>query len=152
MPTSVRIRPPSPRPPLVSDSGGGGSGWVFLTEVPNDFVAHVVQGRLESEGIEVFLRHNVGSPGAFLKPFGDQFAPVGIFVKRMDFERASMVLLEVDHGQSSPVQVGPARPVRLWLIGTLGVLLVGIILIFDLARYVQCTPEVPLVCRTAGVR
>lgn len=52
--------------------------------------------------------------GAWMKPFGDPMAPVRIYVRRRDLDRATFVLHEVDH--RAPDADAPAsRGVRaLW--------------------------------------
>lgn len=86
----------------------------MLTTAPDQVVAHLIRGRLAEEAIESVLDTSNPSPGAWLKPFGDPMAPVRIFVRRGDFDRAALVLHEVDHRPPDPTAPGPRRLRLFW--------------------------------------
>jgi hypothetical protein len=95
-------------PPSDAGGGGGGGGWALLTTARNHVIAHLISGRLAQEAIEVMLDTSNPALGAWMKPFGDPMAPVRIFVRRRDLDRAAFVLHEVDH--RPPDADAPASP------------------------------------------
>lgn len=85
-------------PPVdAGGGGGGGQGWTLLTTARNHLIAHLISGRLAQELIDVMLDTSNPALGAWMKPFGDPLAPVRVFVRRSDLDRATLVLIEVDH-------------------------------------------------------
>lgn len=103
----ARPRPPAP-PRVEEDRGGGGGGdWVLLTTARDGVLAHLIQGRLAQESIECMMDESNPAPGAWLKPFGDPMAPVRIYVRRRDYEQATIALYEVDHEPPDPEAAGP---------------------------------------------
>ncbi|MGH2768591.1 MAG: hypothetical protein ACRDIF_06510 [Actinomycetota bacterium] len=80
-------------------------------------MAHLIRGRLAAQEIEVVLDASNPAPGAWLHPFGDQQAPVKIFVRRRDLAGAALTLHEVDHRPPDPDASGP-RTLRLafWVV------------------------------------
>jgi len=87
------------RPPKSPgmERGRGGGQWKVLTVAKDQFTAHLIEGLLGSEGIDVVLDETNLTPGAFLKPFGDPLAPVKVLVRTFDFDAATLALAEVDH-------------------------------------------------------
>lgn len=81
---------------MVDESGGSGGEWALLTEAPGSVVAHLIAGRLADDSIESHLDTSNPSPGAWLQPFGDPLAPVKIYVRRFDLEKAVLVLSEIE--------------------------------------------------------
>jgi hypothetical protein len=63
---------------------------------PNQVIAHLIEGCLAQEGIDVHLDASNLSLGAWLYPGGDPTSPVRIYVRRADFPAASLVLHEVE--------------------------------------------------------
>lgn len=97
-----------------SPGPGGGDRWSLLTVAPNQVVAHLIEGRLAGEGIEVHLDASNLSPGAWLYPGGDPASPVRVYVRRADFSAASLVLHEVESaapevGEPELVPLGSVR-------------------------------------------
>jgi hypothetical protein len=139
MKAALRQRPGSAGGPLppVSDEGGGGGGqgWALLTTARNHLVAHLIRGRLAEESIEVVLDLSNPAVGAWLKPFGDPLAPVRIFVRRADLDRASLVLLEVDHRAPDPDAPGSREARVAWWV-VLGA--VAVALVLEIAGLLTC--------------
>lgn len=132
--STTRTRPPVQRtdagpPGLPSGDAGGGGGedWTLLTTAPNSIVAHLILGRLAAQEIEAVLDTSNPAPGAWLLPFGDQQAPVRVFVRRRDLAGAALVLHEVDHRPPDPNASGPSS-VRLmvWAVVAIALLLAGL--------------------------
>lgn len=100
-----RVGSGSPGPPSWSeDEGGGGSGWVVLTEVANDIEAHLIGGRLESGGIE---HAAVRPPATWVAAGHDPWAPVVIMVRRIQVEDAQLVLAEIAFDAPCAVPLPP---------------------------------------------
>jgi hypothetical protein len=120
---SDEVPPPRPREP--HEGGDGGGEWALLTVARNLVVAHLIQGRLAQEGIEVVLDASNASPGAWLHPFGDPTSPVKVFVRRTDLSAASLMLYEVDQptAVSGPGWAGPSDGDRRRRAGTGGAFL-----------------------------
>jgi hypothetical protein len=114
-------------PPASDGDGGGGHGWSLLTTARNHLVAHLIRGRLADEAIETVLDTSNPALGAWLKPFGDPLAPVRVYVRRSDLDRASLVLHEVDHRPPDPEAPGPPRARRAWWL-TVGAVMVVVLL------------------------
>lgn len=85
-----------PAPPPADEDEGGGGGWALLTEAAGSVVAHLIAGRLADDSIESMLDTSNPSPGAWLQPFGDPLAPVKVYVRRFDLEKALLVLSEIE--------------------------------------------------------
>ena len=83
-------------PPLAADRvGGGGSGWVTLTQAANDIEAHLVTGRLSEAGVEATTVKDRSASGAWLHGGSDPWAPVLILVRKLQLDDARLVLAEV---------------------------------------------------------
>jgi hypothetical protein len=90
----------SPPPPAVTDrggGGGGGSGWVHLTRARDDIDAHLLTGRLSQSGIECRTIVDRSAPGAWLHGGTNPWAPVNIYVRRIQLEDARLVLAEISY-------------------------------------------------------
>ena len=96
-----------PADPPGEPGHGGGDRWSLLTVAPNQVIAHLIEGCLAQEGIDVHLDASNLSPGAWLYPGGDPTSPVRIYVRRADFPAASLVLREVEQ---YPDPSAPAPP------------------------------------------
>lgn len=135
----LRTRPGSEGdrlPPAEWDGGGGGGqGWVLLTTARNHVVAHLIRGRLAEDAIDAVLDMSNPAVGAWLKPFGDPLAPVRIFVRRSDLDRASLVLHEVDH--RPPGGEPPSRP-RTRLVWWVMAGSVGVVLLLEVLGLLSC--------------
>jgi hypothetical protein len=139
MRTTVSLREPdSPAPPHAGGGGGGGKDWKFLTTAQNLVVGHLIKGRLAEEGIESLLDTSNPAPGAFLKPFGDQMAPVQVFVREIDYEKASFVLYEVDHSPPAPTAKGSRTTRLMWTFMIALILLVAILRILEMTGFTSC--------------
>lgn len=83
-------------PPLAPEqTGGGGSGWVTLTQAANDIEAHLVTGRLTEAGVEASTVKDRSAAGAWLHGGSDPWAPVLILVRKLQLDDARLVLAEV---------------------------------------------------------
>lgn len=108
---------------------------MLLTTARNHLVAHLIRGRLAEESIEVLLDLSNPAIGAWMKPFGDPLAPVRIFVRRSDLDRATLVLHEVDHRPPNPDAL-PPRPARAawWVfVGS-----AAVVLLLEIAGLLTC--------------
>lgn len=84
-----------PPPPLSTQTGGDGSGWVELARARDDIDAHLLEGRLNEAGIETRSIKDRGAPGAWLYGGSNPWAPVTILVRRIQLEDAQVVLAEI---------------------------------------------------------
>ena len=106
-----------------------------LTSVGGSFAAHVLQARLEDEGLTVELRGNVDSPYAFTV---GAMSGVDVYVPEYDLEDAKLIMLvtEVDSVLDLPPQrdrpTAPWGNHALWLV-LVAIALLGIIPIVHLA-------------------
>ena len=131
----TEIRIPGP-PEDITEESGGGNGWRYLVTAKDVITAHLLTGRLESEGMETAVDSSNPRPGAFLQPFGDPRAPVRVFVRAIDFETACLVLADVglSKGEELPprkTSIRTAVLIGLVLIPTIFTLIV--LEIFDFA-------------------
>lgn len=85
----------APPPQLPARSGGGDSGWVELLVAAHDIDAHLLLGRLGEAGIETTAVKERSAPGAWLLCGSDPWAPVRIFVRRLQLDDARLVLAEL---------------------------------------------------------
>jgi hypothetical protein len=101
----------TPPPPTATERGGGeggGSGWVHLTRARDDIDAHLLVGRLTQGGIETRTIVDRSAPGAWLHGGANPWAPVNIFVRRLQLEDARLVLAEISY--DAPSAGKPERP------------------------------------------
>lgn len=131
---AATVRAPCrPAPPERDRGGGGGGGdWTVLTTAGDRITAHLIEGRLEEEGVEVVLDTSNPAPGAWLYPFGDPRAPVRIYVRRRDFERASLLLHEIGHRVADSAGAGNDRTLIWAMVGILA--MIALIEVLDVAR------------------
>ncbi|HYN36342.1 MAG TPA: DUF2007 domain-containing protein [Actinomycetota bacterium] len=87
-----------PDPPVV-ERGGGGTGWVELTQAGDDIEAHLLSGRLAEAGVETRWLKDRSAPGAWLHGGSNPWAPVTIFVKKLQLDDARLVLAEISWTQ-----------------------------------------------------
>lgn len=135
-PTEPDTRIPEGSPPKT-DEGGGGGGWVHLTSAPDHVTGDLLAGMLAEEGIETIIDDFNPSPGAWLKPFGDPLAPVKILVKKMDLERASLILHEVDHAPTDEDAIHPETR-RMWWMAMLAVMAVAVLTFLEIVDFAPC--------------
>lgn len=131
-------------PPVIDPGGGGGGGgqWRLLTVAKDGVTAHLVQGMLAEAGIDVMLDESNGSPGAFLKPFGDPMAPVRIYARQFDLESATLLLHEADHREPDP-DSSPSRRLRgMWLITIATVLAAAMLSLAEVFGFAPCVIKV----------
>jgi hypothetical protein len=101
----------SPPPPTVTDrsgGGGGGSEWVHLIKARDDIDAHLLTGRLTQGGIDTRTIVDRSAPGAWLHGGANPWAPVNIYVRRIQHEDARLVLAEISY--DAPPAAQPERP------------------------------------------
>jgi hypothetical protein len=84
-------------PPTRIDvyDGGGESDWVELFTARNDIDAHLLVGRLDEAGIQSHTVKDRSAPGAWLYGGSNPWAPVAVFVRRLQLEDARLVLAEI---------------------------------------------------------
>jgi hypothetical protein len=126
MPTLVD----TPPPPVETGSDGGGSDWIPLTRAANDIDAHLLEGRLNTAGIEVRSVKDRTGP-SWLLGGHDPWAPVSIWVRRFQYEDSRIVLAEVSFAgpaaDRSVVDSPGWRPVVWWAVAiALGVAFTGV--------------------------
>ena len=140
--------------PPASERGGGGAGWVELARTRNDIEAHLLAGRLNEAGVETSCLKDRGAPGAWLHGGSNPWAPVTVFVKKMQLDDARLVLAEISWSQPSidpispPVcepQAGRRYAVTWWIAAiALGLLFTSIALARTGEVLRSC--DLPLVC------
>jgi hypothetical protein len=138
-PVRAATGPAVPSPPEhPSERPGGGRDWRLLTTARNQIVGHMVQGVLNAQGIECLMEGFNGSPGAWLKPFGDPLAPVRLYVRRYDLESASLILHEVDHQPAEPDGPVGRRIRAMWLGSMLTIFAATALLLLELVGRPVC--------------
>ena len=128
-----------------------------MSRAQNDIEAHLLTGRLHEAGVETRRLKDRSAPGAWLHGGSNPWAPVAIFVKKLQLEEARLVLAEISWSQppvdpsEARAQVhSPARPTRAfavaWWVGAiaLGLLFTSIALARTGEVLRSC--ELPLVC------
>ena len=119
----------APPPPVDVAGPGGGSDWVVLTTADNDIEAHLLEGCLNAEGIEVRAVKDHSGPSWLLNG-SDPWAPVSLWVRRHQYDDSQVVLAEVAYAAPEAVpHTRPNRvsPMRFWAIALgLGLALSGI--------------------------
>ena len=91
----MSVRLDLPPPPFTARGGGGGNEWVVLLRAENDIDAHLLSGRLAEAGIETRTSVDRTAPGAWLYGGSNPWAPVTVFVRRLQLEEARVVLAEI---------------------------------------------------------
>lgn len=154
----VRHRPSHPSgngpPPPSSDRDGGGIGWVELTRTRNDIEAHLLTGRLNEAGVETSCIKDRGAPGAWLHGGSNPWAPVTVFVKKMQLDDARLVLAEISWAQPSidPMQApaleraGGTRYALTWWVAAIALGLLFTFIALARTGQVLHSCELPLVC------
>lgn len=143
-------------PPVV-EPGGGGTGWVELTQAGDDIEAHLLSGRLMEAGVETKWLKDRSAPGAWLHGGSNPWAPVTIYVKKLQLDDARLVLAEISWAQPTidPVAAHTHDPttassstryaVAWWVTAiALGLLFTSIALARTSAVLRSC--DLPLVC------
>ena len=115
----------SPPPPAVTDrggGGGGGTGWIHLTRARDDIDAHLLTGRLSHSGIETRTIVDRSAPGAWLHGGTNPWAPVNIYVRRIQLEDARLVLAEISYDAPSATAGRPPgrRVATIWWATAIG--------------------------------
>lgn len=111
---------------------------MLLTTARDRVVAHLIQGRLAQEGIECVMDLWNPAPGAWLKPFGDPMAPVRIYVRRPDYERATFALYEVDHDPPDPEAPGPPGVRVMWWVTIAVVFVSALLFLLEIFGFAPC--------------
>lgn len=91
---SVGTATPAPPVPL-EDWHGGGSKWVVFERAANDIDAHLLTGVLNEAGIETYSVKDRSTPGAWLHGGSDPWAPVTVYVRKLQYEDGRIVLAEL---------------------------------------------------------
>lgn len=110
----------------------------MLTVAKDHFTAHLIEGLLASDGIEVVLDETNLGPGAFLKPFGDPLAPVKVLVREPDFDAATLALAEVDHRPSDADSKESPLVRRLWFLTIATVIVAAMLAFLEVADFAPC--------------
>ena len=118
-----------PPPPTAAARGGGGSGWVELARARDDIEAHLLAGRLNEAGIETKTVKDRFAPGAWLYGGSNPWAPVTVYVRRLELEDARLVLAEISYqapstNDSEGTELGARLTWKWWLVAAgLGIVL-----------------------------
>lgn len=114
------VRLELPPPPEITESEGGGSGWVELTRARDDIDAHLLEGRLNEAGIETRAIKDRLAPGAWLHGGSNPWAPVTILVRRFQLEDAQLVMAEISlaapEARVPSAPASPGLPLKWWLL------------------------------------
>jgi hypothetical protein len=116
---SVRLEPPS-SPPTVDDeaNGGGGRDWVELFKAANDIEAALLIGKLADRAIESRTVKDRSQPNSWLYGGSNPWAPVLVYVRRLQLVDARIVLAEIslaNEDAAAPTNVRTSRRVpRMW--------------------------------------
>ena len=134
-------------PPITTTPTGGSSRWVWLCRAANDIEAHLMVGRLTEAGIET-RTITEPAPGAWLFGGGHPWAPVTVYVRRIQLEDAHFALAEVAF-QAPAASARPGRglqlPLRWWATAlAMGLVLSGAALAQVAASLEVC--RVPVLC------
>ncbi|HEX2241209.1 MAG TPA: DUF2007 domain-containing protein [Actinomycetota bacterium] len=141
------LRIDAPAPPLsVEDPGGGGSEWVVFARAANDIEAHLLTGVLNEAGIETYAVTDRSAPGAWLHGGSDPWAPVTVYVRRLQYEDGRIVLAELALSDEAAVPLPRPAPQRrtagvvVWWVAALalGALFTGIALAQTAAFLERC--------------
>jgi hypothetical protein len=143
-------------PPV--DPGGGGTGWIQIACAKNDIEAHLLTGRLAEAGIETRCLKDRTVPGAWMHGGSNPWAPVAVYVMKLQAEDAQLVMAEISWAQPAvdPTTTadhsdgGKRYALKWWFAAiTLGLLLTSIALARTGEALNNC--ELPLICaETSG--
>ncbi len=134
-------------PPATSTPTGGSSRWVRLCRAANDIEAHLLVGRLTEAGIESRTITDP-APGAWLFGGAHPWAPVTVFVLKIQLEDAHIALAEAAfHAPAAVTRAtrGPRLPLRWWATAVaMGLVLSGVALAQVASSLEAC--RVPVLC------
>ena len=137
-------------PPATSTPTGGSSRWVRLCRAANDIEAHLLVGRLTEAGIETRTITDP-APGAWLFGGGHSWAPVTVFVLKIQLEDAHIALAEAAfHAPAAATLAAraPRLPLRWWATAiAMGLVLSGVALAQVASSLESC--RVPVLCDEA---
>jgi len=138
-------------PPATSTPTGGNSRWVRLCRADNDIEAHLLVGRLTEAGIETRTITDRAAPSAWLYGGGNPWAPVTVYVLKIQLEDAHIALAETAfQGPAAPTdgtRPGPAHrlPWKWWATAlAMGLVLSGVALAQVGSSLEAC--RVPVLC------
>ncbi|CAN5442597.1 hypothetical protein BH18ACT16_BH18ACT16_07280 [soil metagenome] len=141
-------------PPATSTPTGGGSRWVRLCRAANDIEAHLLVGRLTEAGIETRSITDRAAPSAWLYGGGNQWAPVTVYVLKIQLEDAHIALAEAAFqgpaaaGGGTGPESAHRLPWRWWTTAlAMGLVLSGVALAQAASSLEAC--RVPLLCDEA---
>jgi Putative prokaryotic signal transducing protein len=94
---------------------------VELARARDDIEAHLLTGRLNEAGIETKAVKDRFAPGAWLYGGSNPWAPVSVYVRRLQLEDARLVLVEISYQAPStdePEFKPPGTPLtwKWWLV------------------------------------
>ncbi|CAN5699407.1 hypothetical protein BH24ACT26_BH24ACT26_04680 [soil metagenome] len=116
---SVGVELPPP-PGALDRAGGGGGGWTELVTARDDIDAHLLIGRLTEAGIAARSVKDRRAAGAWLYGGSNPWAPVTVWVRRLQLDDARLVLAEIsldgapDGGASPRPPEPPGDAGRAW--------------------------------------
>jgi hypothetical protein len=138
-------------PPATSTPTGGSSRWVRLCRAANDIEAHLLVGRLTEAGIETRTITDRAAPSAWLYGGGNPWAPVTVYVLKIQLEDAHIALAEAAfHAPDAATCAagGPRLPLRWWATAlAMGLVLSGVALAQVASSLESC--RVPVLCDEA---
>jgi len=110
---SVRLEPPS-SPPTVDDEshGGGGRDWVELFKAANDIEAALLIGKLADRAIESRTVKDRSQPNSWLYGGSNPWAPVLVYVRRLQLVDARILLAEISLANDDVVPPSDERTRR----------------------------------------
>ena len=153
MPTKVDL--PPPLVDVIPDDGGG-SDWVHLITARHDIDANLLEGRLREAGIDSHQLKDRNAPGAWLYGGSNPWAPVNIFVQRLQLDDARLLLAEIslDGPNAEELAALSAQrrrsfPIMWWVTAVLLGIVLTVLALNQLARSTTFC-QIPALCDTSG--
>jgi hypothetical protein len=153
VPTNVDQPPPW----LLEDLGGSGdSGWTVLIKARHDIDAHLLAGRLTEAGIESRTLKDISAPGSWMYGGSNPWAPVAVFVRKLDLDDAKVVLAEIsyegptaDELAAQAVERHRSYPVVWWVTAVVLGAALSFLVLSQVTRLSDMGCQLPALCEKA---